>query len=501
VTSGRPRLSESVLARSGVVLPYRRDRAVSGIAHLGIGAFHRAHQAVYTDDAMAAGDSGWGITGVSLRSPEVRDQFAPQDALYAVEQRGPGDAERRVIGAINQVLVAPEDPQAVVAALADPRLHIVTLTVTEKGYCRDLAGGGLQLDHPDIAAELAGGAPRTIFGYLGAALERRAAERAGPLTIISCDNLADNGRVLDRLLNDYVDRRGLDLPRDWACPNTMVDRIVPRTSPADLARGDWDDRGLVVTEPYRQWVIEDRFAGPRPRWELGGAQFVDDVHPFEVAKLRLLNGSHSALAYVGLALGHGHVHEAMADPDIAALIGRLMDEAIPTLPPASALRPQDYAASLRQRFGNSALPHRLAQIAMDGSQKIPQRWLATIGERTTRGLPSDAHGFCLAAWMFHVRGRSPEGQPHMVDDPLAEALRHLWDQSASAGDAVHRIIASSGIFAPGFAEAGGLAATLEQWLESFFAIGVRGSLRQLLNDKGPSSAPPLQTMSAGREDE
>ncbi len=404
------------------------DRAAQrvGIVHLGIGAFHRAHQAVYTDAAMAGGDRDWAIMGVSLRSPDVRDAIGPQDGLYTVTERGTRGARAALVGAVREVIVAPEAPGAVVRAIASSDTRIVTLTVTEKGYHR-LPGGEL-----DVAAvERVGG---TIYHHLARGLaERRGAGLPG-LTLVSCDNLAGNGSALGRALAAWLDRVDPELATwfaaECACPATMVDRIVPAVAPADLDEVERTlelrDAGAVITEPFRQWVIEDRFAGPRPRWELGGAVFVDEVGPHETAKLRMLNGAHSALAYLGLLADHAHVHEAVADPAIRAVVERLIrDEAAASLDPAPGQDLAAYADALLARFANPALPHRLLQIAADGSQKIAQRWLEPLAVNRARGRTSPATLRALGAWIVHVRG---DGAP--VLDPLGDQLAALW---ASAG--------------------------------------------------------------------
>ncbi|ARS29467.1 dioxygenase [Sphingomonas sp. KC8] len=460
----RPRLSASSLGQlpPGIARPaYRRDAVGGGIVHLGIGAFHRAHQAVYTDDALAAGDAKWGITAVSLRSAAVRDAMQPQDGLYSVVERGAAGERLRIIGAVRNVLVAPESPEAVVAALADPDTHVVTLTVTEKGYGRNPATGQLDDGQSALIGDLRGDAnPATIHGFLAAALARRRTNGAGGLTLLSCDNLAGNGRLLGGLLAEFLDRRDPALAA-WAataisCPNTMVDRIVPATAMCDrdgLERVlGVEDQAMVVTEPFRQWVIEDRFAGPRPQWEAGGAQFVQDVRPFELAKLRLLNGSHSTLAYFGLGLGYHFVHEAIGDDDLARFVDvQMADEVVPGLPVCGGLDPLAYMAALQARFGNPALPHRLSQIAMDGSQKVPQRWLSTMIERAAHGLESPAHMLSLAAWVVYTRGRAADGSTYAVNDPLAARLASLWN---AAGDDAAQLaglfVDRSGVFPAAF---------------------------------------------------
>ncbi len=397
---------------------YRRDAQAVGIVHFGIGAFHRAHQAWYTDAAMNAGDSDWMITGVSLRSAEVAAQMNPQQGLYTVTERGPEGSATRLIGSVREVLVAPYEAQAVIALLAAPSTHIASFTITEKGYCRAADG---TLDHA-----LAGDS--SVYHYLAAGLRRRHDKGLGGITLLCCDNLAHNGAQLERLMGEYLALHDPALLKwftaECTCPSTMVDRIVPATTDADRdavadALDGLRDCAAVVTEPFSQWVIEDRFAGPRPRWEAVGAELVTDVAPYEMAKLRMLNGAHSALAYLGLQRGHAFVHQAIGDPALAPLIDQLMrEEAATSLIPVPRQDLSAYADALIQRFKNPALNHRLAQIAMDGSQKIPQRWLETLAYHQARGRQCPAIVAGLAAWLRHIRGDNGA-----VDDPLADMLQ------------------------------------------------------------------------------
>lgn len=404
------RLSDTV-ARAG----YDRTAQARGIVHFGLGAFTRAHQAAYIDAAMAAGDEGWLITGVSLRSARVAQQLNPQDGLYLIAERSGGDTHYRVGGAIRDVLTAPQDTEAVIAAIADPATRIVSFTVTEKGYCR--AGDGTL----DMALAGAG----SFYPLLAEALRRRKASTASGVTLLSCDNLADNGTVLDKLMREYIGVHAPDLAEWYAanctCPSTMVDRIVPATTDADRAAAEADtglaDEGLVVTEPFSQWVIEDRFAAGRPRWEAVGVQMVANAAPYEMAKLRMLNGAHSLLAYCGLEAGHTYVHEVIADPALLALTEALMQEAASTIPPVPGQNLSQYAGLLIRRFRNPALNHQLAQIAMDGSQKVPQRWLETLAIRQQAKRQCPAILRAIAAWIGHIRG-----QNGAVDDPLATDL-------------------------------------------------------------------------------
>lgn len=414
------------------------DRAAQQprILHFGIGAFHRAHQAVYTDDAMNAGDRDWGIVGVSLRSSDVAAQMDPQDGLYTVTQHSGKGSESRLIGSVKQVLVALREPEMVVDQLAAPATAIVSFTVTEKGYCRATDG---TLDHMVAGSS-------SFYAFLAKAFAARRAGNLPGLTLVSCDNLAANGLQLQRLITAYLQVHAPELvhwfENECACPSTMVDRIVPAVTDADRDRieaaiGVRDD-AATVTEPFSQWVIEDRFVGPRPCWEVGGAKFTSDVTAYETAKLRMLNGAHSALAYLGLQRGYDYVHQAIVDPELTPLIQRLMrEEAATSFTPAAGQNLDAYAADLLARFRNPALNHRLAQISMDGSQKIPQRWLETLSFHQQRGLQCEALLIAIAAWLEHVRG---DQQP--VDDPMAGELKACWLREGAQG------IAAS-LFGPG----------------------------------------------------
>ena len=463
---------------------YDRTAQRIGIVHFGIGAFHRAHQAVYADDAMAAGDQHWAITGVSLRSPDVRNALQPQGGLYSLTERERIGERVRIIGSVRDVLVAPENPEAVVVALASPHVRIVTFTVTEKGYLRNPSTDSLLWDSPDLAHDLIGtDAPRTIYGFLEQAFIRRRAAGLPGMTLVSCDNLAENGRQLRASLNEYLERRDPKLAA-WArnetsCPSTMVDRIVPATTVSDIERAaaalDFEDQGAVVTEPFRQWVIEDCFVGPRPRWEEGGAQFTSDVRPFETAKLRMLNGAHSTLSYVGIGLGLEHVHQAIADPDLHALVRQLMiSEAATSFTPVKEQDLTQYATALLHRFDNPSLAHRLSQIAMDGSQKIPQRWLASIATLRLQDKLPTALLFALAAWIAFIctSGR-------VVDDPLAVQFSTIRERTrGDAMAAVNAIIGEHGLLS-GVWRADEIALKrIAAYLESIWRTGMRQALKE-----------------------
>lgn len=412
---------------------YDRAAVTTGIVHLGIGAFHRAHQAVYTDAVLAVGDNRWGILGASLRSPDTRNALAPQDGLYTLAVRDADGERLGVVGSVTRLLVAPEDPETLIAAMAAPATRIVSLTVTEKGYCHQPATGELDEDHPDVRHDLAQpGAPRSALGFIVEALNRRRSASMAPFTALCCDNLPHNGQTLRGVLTRFATLRDPDLGRyvagELRCPSTMVDRIVPATTDDDRARVAaalrLADAWPIVTEPFSQWVIVDDFACGRPAWDRAGAQFVSDVAPFELAKLRLLNGSHSTLAYLGYLAGHDTVADAMAAPGFTALArGLMLEEAAPTLPPVPGLDIEAYAESLLARFRNPALRHRTWQIAMDGSQKLPQRLLGTVRDRLAAGQPFGRAALGVAGWMRYVMGRDERGEAIDVRDPLADDLR------------------------------------------------------------------------------
>lgn len=434
---------------------YDRSHVKTGVVHLGIGAFHRAHQAVVFDDALKSGDLRWGVLGASLRSPGVRDQLNPQDGLYTLVVRDGAEEHLRVIGAGRGVLVGPEDPAALVAAMADADVHIVTLTVTEKGYRLDPATGDLLLDDADVAADLAGiASPRTAPGFIVAALQARRAAGLKPFTVISCDNIPHNGKRIragviamarrtDPALAEWIEAEG-------AFPQTMIDRIVPATIPDDVARLSArlgvEDQGMVKAEPFTQWVIEDWFAGERPDFASLGVQLTDAVEPWEDAKLRLLNGAHSATAYLGALSGHEHVHEAVAVPAFRAFIDALWGEAQTTLNPPPELDLAAYRDELMARFSNSALMHRTRQIAMDGSQKLPQRLLAGMAERLAVGQGIEALALGVAAWMRWQEGVTESGEVVLVDDPLAAKTAELIAASENDEAEVRALLTLSAVF-------------------------------------------------------
>lgn len=479
------RLSEDNLARinSDVETPgYDRNALAMGIVHIGVGAFHRAHQAVYVDDCLKAGESDWGIAGASLRSPDTRDALTPQDGLYTLAVQDASGERLRVIGSIRELLVAPENPQALVARLADRATRIVTLTVTEKAYLRG-ADGGLDLAHPDIAWDLANPQrPRTVYGFLAAGLESRFAAGLPAFTVLCCDNLPANGATVRRLFLDFVEARGskfADAMAEVAFPSTMVDRIVPATTDEDRSRISGKiglvDAWPVKTEPFMQWVVEDRFPLGRPGWERFGVTMVKDVRSFEEMKLRLLNGAHSAMAYLGLLTDRATVAEAFGDPDIRTFVDGLWREAVPTLPRETGLKPEEYIAALAERFSNPALVHRTAQIAMDGSQKLPQRVLASATDRLRNGSTADHLLTVVAAWIACCELRGDTLPSAQFTDPLDERLAGIFAGSAPVNALVAQIFQVAGFTAAD--EGGEMARMVAAKLETIRKDGAIAAMR------------------------
>ena len=437
----------------------------AGMVHLGPGAFFRAFIAPYTDEAMGAGSANgedWGIIAVSLKSPTAREALVPQDCLYTALERCPDGDTSRQVEAITDVLVAPEDPLAVLDTMARPEIRVVSLTITEKGYCHNPRNGSLRTDHPDVAHDIAtSDAPRTALGFLVLALSRRREAGIPPFTVLCCDNLPANGAMLRQLVTELAGQRDSAGSSDglakWiethvAFPSTMVDRITPATTAADLENfatisGSYDS-ALVIHEPFRQWVIEDDFPQGRPGWHLAGAQMVADVERHELMKLRCLNGTHSALAYLGYLAGYETISEAVAYPAFTRLCERLwQDEILPTVPQPEGEDLPAYCAALMSRYYNPAIQHRTWQIAMDGSQKLPQRILGTLRDNLASGrMP---RGLCLviASWIRYVAGTDEAGQPIDVRDPMADHLK----LAATSADSVKALLSIEAIFGPDLA--------------------------------------------------
>ncbi|PRX49335.1 fructuronate reductase [Prauserella shujinwangii] len=466
---------------SRAALPGVPAASRTGIVHLGLGAFHRAHQAVYTEDA---GPGEWGICGVTQRSATVVDQLRPQDGLFTVLERGRDSVRCRVVGSLREVLFAGAEPGLLSARLADEHVRVISLTVTEKGY-RRAASGRLDLADPLVRQDLAGGtAPVTAVGRLVRGLQARCASSGAPVTVLCCDNLTGNGAALRDLVADFcaaLPTAEGDPLATWIAghvrfPGTMVDRIVPATTDADraevAARLGVSDEAVVVAEPFRQWVIEDDFAADRPAWETAGALLVTDVAPYEAMKLRLLNGTHSLLAYLGALAGHATIADAVADPEIArAAEGLQHRDAVPSLAVPSGVDAGAYCAEVLGRFANPALRHRTTQVAMDGSQKLPHRLLGTIRDRLAAGETPYWAARGVAAWMVYVAaGRDRFGRPLPLDDPLAGRLRAAAGDARNAAGVVRGLLAVPEVFGTDLPEHHALCALLEEHTEELLAL-------------------------------
>ncbi|MEO8152010.1 MAG: mannitol dehydrogenase family protein [Rhizobacter sp.] len=452
---------------------YDRKQLLAGIVHLGIGAFVRAHLAAVNEAAiLQTGDLRFGIVGVSMRSTETRDALAPQSGLYSLALRDvSAQGERRerlqVIGHLIEVMVAPENPGAVVERIAHEHTRIVSLTVTEKGYCHDPASGALLLTHADIVHDLAhAGSPRSAIGMLVRGLDRRRQDGKGPLALMSLDNLPSNGKLLRALVLEFAGLVDAGL-RAWieagcSFPNSMVDRIVPRTTAADIdgisSRLGLRDAWPVVAEPYLEWAVEDRFVAERPRWDLAGARFVASAEAFERLKLRMVNATHSALAYLAASAGVATADAAMAMPFMREFLQRLVDEEIaPSLGHMPGVDLKAFGQQMLVRFSNPALAHKTQQIAMDGSQKLPQRLLGTVRERLAQGLPIRLLALAVAGWVRYLDGADEAGRPYAIQDPLAQQLAQAVADPVlvvhSRGAQHHRVAALLS-FAPVFGDLG-----------------------------------------------
>ncbi|MBD1544950.1 mannitol dehydrogenase family protein [Roseibium aggregatum] len=462
-----------------------------GIVHLGLGAFFRAFGAIYIEDAVKTSGGDWGIIGVSLRSPDTRDRLAPQDWAYTSVELGSEGEKLRQVEIVREVLVAPEDPQAVLDRMSDPAIRIVSLTVTEKGYCHDPATGKLNPTHPDILHDLENPLPVSAPGFLVRALQRRRAAGQLPFTVLTCDNLPGNGMLVRGIVLDFA--RKLDPAlADWIetegrFPSTMVDRITPATKPEDIDRlaettGVLDE-APVLHEPFRQWVVEDDFVpgygdNARPDLAASGVEMVEDVTPYEHMKLRMLNGTHSSLAYLGYLAGHETIAETVADPVFAIFVNRLWrEEIMPSFAPPAGIDLGDYAKALFDRYANPAIRHRTWQIAMDGSQKLPQRILGTIADDLRATRPCPGLILAVAAWMRYVGGIDEKGQAIEVRDPLAERLRALSVGAYTPEAKVAALLSVREIFDADLAEH--LAGPVTRAYRTLLELGTRKALETL----------------------
>lgn len=420
---------------------YNRNDVKEGIVHVGVGGFHRAHLAVYVDRLLEKhGERDWGICGIGLRPNDaaMRDVLSAQDYLYTIIERSAEGSSASVIGSINSFLYAPDDREAVIAKMAHPDTHIVSLTITESGYYYNENTHELQADHADIQHDLANeNSPVSTFGFLYAAMARRHAEGLKPFTVLSCDNMQKNGSITRHMLESFARLRNPDIAKwiaeEGAFPNAMVDRITPSTSPADIASlaetFGVEDAWPVVTEPFMQWVVEDKFSDGRPPFEKVGVQVVKDVHDveeFEKHKLRLLNASHSAMAYPGQLAGFKYVHEVMEHPIYRKFVWQMMQvEVKPLLPDIPGVDIDKYCNTLMERFTNPTIMDQIPRVALNASGKIPQFIMPSIAEQIWVKGPLRRLSFVLGAWFLYIRGTDDKGDSFEVDDPMREQLQAL----------------------------------------------------------------------------
>ncbi|WP_265520801.1 mannitol dehydrogenase family protein [Oerskovia flava] len=416
---------------------YDRSALTAGIVHLGVGGFHRAHQAMYLDRLMRDGAAqDWAICGVGVMPGDarMRDVLRAQDGLYTLVLKHPdGALEGRVIGSIVDYLLAPDDPEAVIEKMASPEIRIVSLTVTEGGYNVHHVTGEFDATNPAVQDDLRPGAvPATTFGLVTEALRRRRDRGTGPFTVMSCDNIQGNGDVARTMFVAFARLADPDLA-DWVeaqvpFPNSMVDRITPVTTDADRAlvteRFGVEDGWPVVAEPFTQWVLEDRFAAGRPPFEDAGVQVVDDVEPYELMKLRLLNASHQAQCYLGYLAGHRYAHEVCQDPSFATFLRRYMDsEATPTLSAVPGIDLDEYKATLIERFSNPHVRDTLARLCAESSDRIPKWLLPVVRENLATGGPVECSAAVVASWARYAEGTDEQGEPIEIVDRLADRLR------------------------------------------------------------------------------
>lgn len=473
--TNRPRLSRST------------QPADVGIVHLGPGAFFRAFNAIYTDQVMQRAGGNWGILAVSLRSRSAVDQLGPQGCAYTSITLSGGGPSAEVIHSISDVVVAPDDPASVVRHMADPAVKVVSLTITEKGYCHDPATGRLNRDNPDIVHDLQNiGTPKSAIGFIVSALSQRRLAGGKPFTVLSCDNLPSNGKVARQIVLDFAKLLDEDLAH-WieqavSFPCTMVDRITPATTDEVIEQLGKDegyfDPACVAHESFRQWVIEDDFADGRPEWELAGAQFVQSVEAHEDMKLRCLNGTHSTLAYLGYLAGHETIADSVANPDFRQLCEVLWrDEITPVLEEPEGENLTSYCETLLARYSDPSIRHRTWQIAMDGSQKLPQRILSTIRDNLT--LNRVPGGLCLAvaAWMIYVGGVDEKGAEIDVRDPLADQLKAAHDAS---DDKVRALLAVSEVFGSDLPKDHRFVDAVSEAFASLKAYGAQETVRRFV---------------------
>lgn len=475
----------------GVRCPsYDRSRVREGILHLAVGGFHRAHEALYMEEMIEKhGGYQWGICGVGIMDGDrmLNEALSAQQSLYTLVERS-GSADRaRIVGAIRRHLLGPKNPEAVFAKMADPDIRIVSITATEGGYCLNQATGDFDDQHPAVINDLTQPAqPQTIFGYLAEGLDRRRKAGTAPVTVLSCDNLQGNGDIAKRMLLAFCERRNPGLAK-WigqniTFPNSMVDRITPRTTQAELdfVRNDFGlaDNCPVVCESFRQWFIEDEFCNERPLLENVGVQITSDVRPYERMKLRLLNAGHSALGYLGYLAGFRLIHDAALDKDFSAYLRRMMDrEVTPLLGDIPGVNLDEYKDSLLKRFSNQTIQDQVKRICCDGSDKMPKFVIPSIREQLEKGGPIKLLTLCVASWLRFLNGVDEQGKEIEIEDQVAGRLRTV---AAVAGQKPDAFLDMDDIFSD-LKSANRFVGQLTDMLTSLYRCGSRRTLQRCLD--------------------
>ncbi|EDX83086.1 Mannitol dehydrogenase rossman domain family [Synechococcus sp. PCC 7335] len=500
-------LNSAALARypQQVRIPrYDRASITASVVHIGVGGFHRSHQALYIDNYIekatenteekATENTGeeaerWGICGVGLLKydEKMRNVLQSQDCLYTLVERSSKQDTARIIGSITEYLFAPEEPQAVIDKLADETCRIVTLTITEGGYYVIEGTGEFDSQHPNIQHDLQfPDQPASVYGFLTAALKKRWQQGLPPFTVLSCDNVQGNGNIASKMLSAFAKLQDPDLEQ-WIAenvtfPNSMVDRITPATTPADIQmvaeQFGIEDRWPVVAEPFIQWVIEDNFCAGRPRWESVGVQMTDDVHPYEMMKLRLLNASHSLLGYLGSLLGYTYTSEAMEDNLIRRAIAQLMDEVTPTLLPLPNVDIEDYKTTLIERFSNPKVRDQLSRLCLNGSDKLPKFVFGSLQDKLAQGGSIKHLSFVVALWFRYLNGKDEQDQPIAINDPLSDLLTN---RAKAGGPDPTQLFAITTLFGS-LSKHPSVIDTVTYHLQQLYALGVEKALVELLTE-------------------
>ena len=471
----------------------------NSIVHIGVGGFHRAHQALYMDNYIEQEvarsqpsshepGSNWGICGVGLLPYDVkmRDILHSQDCLYTLIERSPAKDTARIIGAITQYLFAPDDPQAVIDTLANPQCRIVTLTITEGGYYVVEGTGEFEADHPTIQHDLQHpDQPIGVYGFLTAALRQRRQQGLLPFTVLSCDNIQGNGNTVSKMLNAFAKLQDPELGQ-WitdnvAFPNSMVDRITPATTPADMQMVS-DQFGIqdgwpVVAEPFIQWVVEDDFCAGRPDWESVGVQMTDDVQPYEMMKIRLLNASHLLVGYLGSLLGYTYTSEAMANELIRAATVCLMDEVTPTLQPLPGINTMAYKHTLIERFSNPKVRDQLARLCLNSSDKLPKFLLGSLRDKLEQGSSIEYLSFTIAAWFRYLNGQDEQGQTLPINDPMADILT---EHAQFGGSDPTPLLSLRALFGD-LPKSAQFTGSVKNHLQQLYVLGTQEALKKLLS--------------------